>query len=330
MLKSLGIFKDHVDGTIKQVFSTEANNIIEITLINNKEGIDVICVPTHHFCNLGCKMCHLTNNKLNKEMKKICVDDLLEAIKKILLKYNTKRRKNNDKLLISYMGVGEPLLNIELIYDVFKCERELKKILGYSYISYALSTMMPNRNLEKLTRLCLMDNIPLKIHFSLHSPIDKERQELLPSSCVNINEAFEMLCQYRYAINGNDIIVNNLKKFHQNEDCIELHYTLIEGVNDEDRHLEMLKYFEKKYRIPIKFILFNPTNNMKRSSKVDHWIESLKETITNLYIVKYAPPGREIGSSCGEFTKHYYHEEIETIEQKIEFENWKKSHIIDE
>ena len=34
----------------------------------NKENIDVICVPTHHFCNLGCKMCHLTNNKLNKKM----------------------------------------------------------------------------------------------------------------------------------------------------------------------------------------------------------------------------------------------------------------------
>ena len=62
MVNNIGVFKDFNDDSIKSVFKTEKNEIIEMTLIQNKEYEDVICVPTHHFCNLGCKMCHLTNN----------------------------------------------------------------------------------------------------------------------------------------------------------------------------------------------------------------------------------------------------------------------------
>ena len=43
-----------------------------------------------------------------------------------------------------------------------------------------------------------------------------------------------------------------------------------------------------------------------------------------------AVDGKEVGSSCGEFTKHYYHEEIETEEQKEEFEKWKVKHLVRE
>lgn len=62
MLISKGIFKDFSDGSLKSVFEIEGKRIIEMTLLFNKESMDVVCVPSHHFCNLGCKMCHLTNN----------------------------------------------------------------------------------------------------------------------------------------------------------------------------------------------------------------------------------------------------------------------------
>ena len=74
-LNNLGVFKDFSDGSIKTVFESGPNEIIEITLLFNKEQLDVVCVPTHHFCNLGCKMCHLTNKGLNKNMKPISSDD---------------------------------------------------------------------------------------------------------------------------------------------------------------------------------------------------------------------------------------------------------------
>lgn len=47
-------------------------------------------------------------------------------------------------------------------------------------------------------------------------------------------------------------------------------------------------------------------------------------------IKTYSPPGREVGSSCGEFTKHFYHMEIETEEQREEFDTWKVKHLVKE
>ena len=178
-------------------------------------------------------MCHLTNKGLNKKMIRIEIDDFMKCLIETLNKYKT----NKSKLLISLMGVGEPLLNIDLIFDVFKNEDKIKA-LGYESVSYALSTMMPNDNLEKLS--------------------------------VLVNE----------------------------------------------------------YNIPIKFIKFNEINTLKKSDNEEIWIKSLKEELPNLNIKSYSPPGRCVGSSCGEFTKHYYHYEIETKEEKENFLKWKKEYEI--
>ena len=169
MVNNIGVFKDFNDDSIKSVFKTEKNEIIEMTLIQNKEYEDVICVPTHHFCNLGCKMCHLTNNKLNKKMVPIRINDFMESlIYSLRVQNTTTKRTDKKRLLISFMGVGEPLLNLELIKKVYKYESIIKENLGYESIAYALSTMMPNYNLKELTEYVNETNMPLKVNFSLH------------------------------------------------------------------------------------------------------------------------------------------------------------------
>lgn len=135
ILKKLGTFKDFSDNSLKLVFSNEHNSIIEMSLLSNKEGIDNLCVPSFHFCNLGCKMCHLTNNKLNKKMIPINIDDFLEALIRTVT-VNRKRRTKNKKLLVSFMGVGEPLLNLKLIQEIYLNEYILKKRLKYEDICF--------------------------------------------------------------------------------------------------------------------------------------------------------------------------------------------------
>ena len=321
MIKNIGNFKDNSDGTIKSVYDIANNKIIEMSMLYNKVDKDVICVPTHYYCNLGCKMCHLTNSKLNKPMIPIKIDDFLYCIIETLKKYKT----NQKKLLISFMGVGEPLLNIRLIDDVFQNEETIKE-LGYEEISYALSTMMPNDNLKRLKNIVNTLNISLKVHFSLHTPMTAKRKDLIPGSNISICESLELLSDYRKVIKSNDIIMKNYKKFHQTDDPIEIHYTLIQDVNDSNEELTDLINLLKKYKITIKFIKFNPTNDLEISSNEKKWLSQITNSIPNLRVKTYSPPGREIGSSCGEFTKHYYHSEIETNEELEEFNIWKQTH----
>ena len=323
MIKNIGSFKDQTDGTIKSVYKINNSKIIEMSMLYNKLHKDVICVPTHHYCNLGCKMCHLTNNKTNKPMQKIKITDFMYCIIDTIKKYKT----NKKKLLISFMGVGEPLLNLELIENVYKEENKIKE-LGYDYISYAISTMMPNNNLLKLKNMINELNIPIKVHFSLHTPIDKNRKELIPSTNVTIEEALNMLLIYSYNVKQNKIIMNNYKLFHSNNIPIEIHYTLIKNKNDSNKELKEIIKLLNIYQIPIKFIKFNPINNLDISNNEEKWVSEIHKNIPNLRIKTYSPPGREVGSSCGEFTKHYYLEELETKEELQEFNIWYKKHLI--
>ena len=228
------------------------------------------------------------------------------------------------------MGVGEPLLNLQLIEDIYKKEELIKEKLGYEDIAYSLATMMPNKNILKLKELVMNLNIPLKVHFSMHTPIDEERFNLIPSTHVSVEEALSYLVDYRNTLQSNETIMNKYIKLHTTNDPIEIHYTLIEDVNDSDHELNKVCELLSKYQVPIKFIRFNPINELKRSTNEDKWVTRIKEEAPDLRIKTYSPPGREVGSSCGEFTKHYYHEEIETEEQRKEFETWRNEHLIEE
>lgn len=326
-MKHLGTFKDFSDGTLKSVFDIGNKKIIEMSLLFNKEDKDVICVPTHHFCNLGCKMCHLTNNGLNKAMVPINSRDFLECLFQTLTQ-NNKKRTAKKKLLISFMGVGEPLLNLKLIEEIYINEKLIKEKLGYDDIGYAIATMMPNNNILKLKEIACKLNIPIKVHFSMHTPIDNDRYNLIPSTNVSVLEALTYLTDYRESLQSNKNIMNKYIKLHTTNDPIEIHYTLIKGVNDGQRELTEICKLLSKYNIPIKFIKFNPINELKISTKEAEWVKKISTTIPSIRIKTYSPPGKEVGSSCGEFTKHYYHEEIETEKEKQEFENWKAKHLI--
>jgi len=162
----------------------------------------------------------------------------------------------------------------------------------------------------------------------MHTPINKDRYNLIPSTKVSIEEALAYLINYRNNLQKNKTIMNNYIKLHTTNDPIEIHYTLIKRVNDNDKELTKICELLSIYNIPIKFIRFNPINSLERSNNEELWINKIKSTIPDLRIKSYSPPGREVGSSCGEFTKHYYHEEIETEEQKQEFIKWKKKHLV--
>jgi len=327
MIQNIGVFQDFQDGTLKSVFETEQHKIIEMSLLFNKPYQDVVCVPTHHYCNLGCKMCHLTRKGIHKGMVPIQVQDFIHCLLETLTQ-DGKKITDKKNLLISFMGVGEPLLNLSLIRDVFLHENEIKESLGYEHIGYALATMMPNENIHLLRKMVQEYQIPLKVHFSMHTPIDLDRYELIPSTKVSVEDALSSLILYREALQKDSKIMDDYSFLHRTNDPVEIHYTLIQGVNDGGEELSRICELLKSYQIPIKFIRFNPINELKMSERENIWIQTIQEEVPNLRIKSYSPPGREVGSSCGEFTRHYYHEEIETEEEKEEFLKWKVKHLI--
>lgn len=320
MIKQIGIFKDNTDNSTKSVYINDKNSIIEMTLLYIKEDIDVICVPSHYYCNLGCKFCHLTHINNNKKMIPIEIEEFITALTNSLKNKLGKRRSQNKKLLISFMGVGDSLLNLKLLQNLFTKEEYLKKHLNYNYISYAISTIMPTK-LDELMKLIDIYEVPIKIHYSLHNPFDSKRYELIPSTTITNLDALKTLNYYNNKIKTNKRIMNIYKMFHKKIDLIEIHYTLIKDINDSNYCLNELYYLLKLFPTNIKFIKFNKIANMEESKNIDKWINTLKEL--NINIKKYTPPGKNIGSSCGEFTKYFY-----IKDNSKEFNDWKQKYEI--
>ena len=63
-----------------------------MTLLFNREDKDTVCVLEHHFCNLGCKMCHLTNSSVKRCRGIINGDDFTsclidkQEVKRVIIK----------------------------------------------------------------------------------------------------------------------------------------------------------------------------------------------------------------------------------------------------
>ena len=101
------------------------------------------------------------------------------------------------------------------------------------------------------------------------------------------------MVQFRDALQANNKIMNKYKYFHRTNDPVEVHYTLIENVNDSKKALELICDLLKRYRIPIKFIRFNPINDLHISKREDLWVSTIRNNVKDLRVKTYSPPGRE-------------------------------------
>ena len=89
---------------------------------------------------------------------------------------------------------------------------------------------------------------------------------------------------------------------------VEIHYTLIDGVNDTEQDAIRLGEFLKYRGIPVKFLFYNekPTIEFHASSKKK--LNLFKKILGkyNIGYEYYIPPGLDVGASCGQFLMEYY------------------------
>jgi 23S rRNA (adenine2503-C2)-methyltransferase len=283
------------DRTVKYIFRSP--EIIEFSYINKNDGKDIICVPTQTSCRLGCKFCFLSDYKL--PVRNLQPEEIIKPIEFLIDDMGLlEKPKRNRILLISFMGCGEPLMNLKNVIDSAVRIRENYKN-DYGIVRFAIATLVPKPAwLFELTRLVEENDLLLKVHLSLHSPFNEIRKELMPAAS-NIEQSIFLLERYR-KITGNSV---------------EIHYAMIEGVNDRNVDLVKLITIFLGKNIPIKFLAYNekPLLEMKESERVEYFREKLSEY--GIETEFYIPPGRDIGSSCGQFLMEYYLEYNQTVKK---------------
>lgn len=279
-----------IDNTIKYIFYTEDKLIIEFSYINKNDGKNIICCPVSTFCNIGCKFCHTAEYVGKIKNRNLTSFEISNAVDYI---YNDLKLSENPKtLLISFMGIGEIVTNVdEVVESMFTIRHNYMEDI---HIRFAFATSLPEYySIEffKLANKIAKYDLEVKLHLSLHYTTDELRSQWMPMS-MKIEPTIAAVDYYK-AMTGNDI---------------EIHYTLIDDVNDKTEDAIRLSNLIKGKGYNVKFLFYNKKDNIDAEPSNLIKIRNFAD-IFSLVGIKheyYVPPGLTIGASCGQLSINEY------------------------
>jgi 23S rRNA (adenine2503-C2)-methyltransferase len=290
-MKLIDTVKSKVDKTVKYIFRMDDGLITEMAYIDNGSNKDIICVSSQTACAMGCKFCHTTDVIGKVKIRNITAEEIVRGIRVVCNEQNL--HKNQRMLLISYMGCGEPLLNVDNILTSMDMLFAI-----YGKIRFAVATMIPATHWVKFfefTNYIESKKLPVKVHLSLHSAIEETRQYLIPNA-LSIIPSLDALNFYR-TMTGNSV---------------EIHYSLIKDVNDTRKELEELWFYIGDYGFPVKFMPYNKKDSLSfevGSFDMVKWTYAQAKYQYRNFDSEYEfynPPGIDVGASCGQFLFEYY------------------------
>jgi 23S rRNA (adenine2503-C2)-methyltransferase len=286
-MQILDVVRSVEDLTTKLVFSDEGV-VYEVSALNKGDGKDILVVPTQTSCKLGCQFCHLTG--LNILVKNNSREKLVEMVR-LSVEHLKLQESSNKTLLISYMGAGEPLMNVE---EMVASAEIIAKTGTHEVIRFGVATLIPGEKpFREFTRRVKESGLNFKLHWSLHSVDEMERRVLMPAA-LGLTKSAEL--------------VNNYVR--ETGRAAEIHYTLMANVNDRPQDVAYLSEMVKDKSINIKLLRFSPREevDLRESERVATFRAMLK--LEGFSSEVYSPPGRDIGSSCGQFRLDDYYDQI--------------------
>jgi 23S rRNA (adenine2503-C2)-methyltransferase len=280
-----------IDGTIKFVIKTDDNLIVEFAYIYKKDNKHIICVPSQTSCCMKCQFCHMTDISDKIKLRDLGANEIHHGVKMIY--QDLKLQDIHQTLLVSYMGVGEPLLNyINVANSMITLRCSFWNI--NQPIRFAFATSLPKSyylNLFKFMNLINKADLNVKMHLSLHYINDDIREQWMQNS-LPVMPSITAL-EFYHELTGNPV---------------EIHYALIKGVNDSIMDAEILANLIANRNIPVKFLLYNEKESIDyHPSNYSQYLLFQKILNNkNINVEYYAPNGIDIGASCGQILADYY------------------------
>jgi len=266
---TLGIERESLarDGTLKVLFHTADGHPVEAVLMRFRDGRRSVCVSSQSGCPLTCTFCATGQMRFGRNLT---ASEILDQA------LHFRRLEAIDHLV--YMGMGEPMLNVDAVVD---SARRLPD-LGITHRRTTVSTV---GWLPGLRRFVDEVDEPIRLALSLHAPNDELRSEIMP-----VNDRFslrDVLAQCeRYST------LRNRKVF--------VEYVMLRGVNDHYTHAIELAELLDPQIYKVNLIPYNPTGMYEGSSRAA--IEAFREALMQRGLVATVrlTRGRDIAAACGQ------------------------------
>jgi 23S rRNA (adenine2503-C2)-methyltransferase len=248
--------------TRKYVFEKEGKTV-ESTYIDRIDK-EILCISNMFGCPVKCKFCASGENYLGNLNK----DDISSMIFQMV---EGEDILNGARLLISFMGSGEPMLNLEPIKGNIKL---MSGIFPNSYFSISVSGV----KIDNLLRLEDLEDINIKLQFSLHSPYDNQRREIIP---------------------GTDRLYKIIDVLSRSPFPVELNYCVLDNCNDSEKHARDLARLIKDTSFNLKINKYHQVGkDFIESRNKGRFMDILEKNGINFEV--YSTDGVDIGAACGQ------------------------------
>jgi 23S rRNA (adenine2503-C2)-methyltransferase len=238
-LSELGVQERNLakDGTLKLLLSTNDNESIECVGIPTEKRLTA-CLSSQIGCPMDCKFCATGKEGLKRSLK------TSEILDQILFIENEMNRKVTN---IVFMGMGEPLLNInELLISI----RSINADFQISQRKITVSTVAVPQMINKLSAKSfqILGNCQFTLAISLHASNQKIRETIIPSA-------------KSYKIEN---IIEDCKRYVRDTGRrVSFEYLMLNGVNDKLEHANELSNLLKGFQCHVNLIQYNQIDEVE-------------------------------------------------------------------
>ena len=276
------------DGTIKYLLQMQDGKTMEAVWLKMKEEeIDcdgelihearyTICVSTQVGCKVGCSFCLTAKGGFTRDLT------AGEIVAQVVTLKKDNEHKHNRKINIVYMGMGEPLDNLDNLAKAIQIFKEDDGLC----IGAKRQTVSTSGLSTKIDKLGEMD-LGVHIAISLHAVDDELRTELIPmNKAHNINSIIEAVKRFP---------IDTRKR-------VMFEYLVIKDKNDDLGSAKKLVKLLHGIKAKVNLIFFNPYEGTEydRPSRKD--MIAFQEYLVNhgLLCTIRDSKGMDISAACGQ------------------------------
>jgi 23S rRNA (adenine2503-C2)-methyltransferase len=275
---------DSADGTVKWLFDVGSGDVIESVFIPETDR-GTLCISSQAGCAVGCRFCSTGHQGFSRNLTTAeIVAQLWFAEHSLRKQLKTQQRVISNVVM---MGMGEPLQNYSQLLPALRVMLD-DHGYGLSRRRVTVSTSGVVPMMDRLAHDC-----PVALAVSLHAPEDVLRNSLVPlNRKYPIAVLLEACARYQLAAP---------------RDFITFEYCMLDGVNDQPEHANLLVSLMQQHAgqgLSCKFNLipFNPfpASGLKRSAMTQ--VLAFAQILIDAGIVTTVRKtrGDDIDAACGQ------------------------------
>ena len=266
------------DGTRKYLVRLLDGSRVESVLIPTFERM-TLCVSSQTGCGLNCAFCATAQQKPCRNL------NAAEIIGQLWLVNQALRTVGKKVTNVVFMGMGEPLLNREAVFEAIEIMRDdYAYALGRHKITVSTVGYIPG-----ILAMANLTDVGLTV--SLHAPEDSLRDELVP-----INKKYPLASVM-------EACRHYLLQRPQGE-TVTFAYTLLRGVNDSSRQGHLLANLIRQLPAKVNLIPFNYYRGTVFQRSAPEVVETFRKILLEYDIVTIIRRSRgdDIAAACGQLS----------------------------